>query len=115
MKIAVIGATGMVGSALTEELLKRGHLVTGIARHARDTAGRPGLLPKIADVSKRDELEAAISDHDVVVSAFSSGGAMGPQVYKDVVEAGWKIKRAFAQVQGRYLINIGGASSLLAP
>jgi putative NADH-flavin reductase len=32
MKIAAVGATGMIGSAGTDELLVRGQHVTGIAR-----------------------------------------------------------------------------------
>jgi uncharacterized protein len=38
MKVALIGPTGNVGSRLLAELLRRGHEVTGIARH-------PGELP----------------------------------------------------------------------
>ncbi|HWJ35607.1 MAG TPA: NAD(P)H-binding protein [Steroidobacteraceae bacterium] len=113
MKIAVIGATGMVGSALTEELLNRGHEVTGISRHP--PPARERLTPRVADVMKVDELAAAIGDHDVVISAHSPGASLGPAVYKAVVEAGWRIKRAFTQAQGRYLITVGGASSLWAP
>ncbi len=33
MKIAVIGATGFVGSAILQEALQRGHEVTAIVRH----------------------------------------------------------------------------------
>src|SRR5580704_8303862 len=91
MKIAVIGATGMIGSALTEELLNRGHEVTGISRHPPQA--RAKLTPRAADVMKLDELRKAISNHDVVVSAHSPGASLGPQVYKAVVEAGWRIKR----------------------
>jgi uncharacterized protein len=117
MKIAVIGATGMVGSALTEELLNRGHQVTGISRNPTAANARVNLTPRPADVMKLDELAAAISNHDVVISAHSPGASLGlgPQVYKAVVEAGWRIKRAFAQAGGQYLITVGGASSLWAP
>ena len=34
MKIAIIGATGNVGTRLTDEALRRGHAVTTIARQA---------------------------------------------------------------------------------
>jgi putative NADH-flavin reductase len=113
MKIAVIGATGMVGSAVTEELLIRGHAVTGISRHP--PPARAGLTPKAADVMKLEELATAIGGHDVVISAHSPGASLGPAVYKAVIEAAWRIKRAFTQVNGRYLITVGGASSLWAP
>ena len=33
MKIALLGATGFVGSALLDEALRRGHEVTAIVRH----------------------------------------------------------------------------------
>ena len=113
MRVALIGATGMVGSAVLEELLNRGHQVTGISRHP--PPARAGLTPKVADVMQLAELAAAIGDHDVVISAHSPGASLGPQVYKAVVEAGWRIKRAFVEVRGQYLITIGGASSLLTP
>lgn len=113
MRVALIGATGMVGSAVLEELLNRGHQVTGIARHP--PPARAGLTPKVADVMQLAELAPAIGDHDVVISAHSPGASLGPQVYKAVVEAGWRIKRAFVEVRGQYLITIGGASSLLTP
>lgn len=115
MKIAVIGATGMVGGALTTELLNRGHTVTGVVRRLERLVVREGLIPKAADVMKLRELAAALGGHDVVISAYSPGESIGAHVYKAVVEAGWKIKRAFVEVGGKYLINIGGASSLLAP
>ena len=33
MKVALLGATGFVGSALLKEALDRGHVVTAIVRH----------------------------------------------------------------------------------
>jgi putative NADH-flavin reductase len=33
MKLALLGATGFVGSALLKEALERGHTVTAIVRH----------------------------------------------------------------------------------
>ena len=37
MNVALIGATGFVGSALLNELLDRGHTVTAIVRHPEKT------------------------------------------------------------------------------
>lgn len=115
MKIAVIGATGMVGGAVTSELADRGHTVTAIARRPEKLADRNGVTRKAADVMKPDELAAAIANHDVVISAYSPGESIGAHVYKVIVEAGWKIKRAFVATGGQYLINVGGASSLITP
>ena len=43
MKIALIGATGFVGSALLNELLQRGHQVTVLARNPSKLPPREGL------------------------------------------------------------------------
>jgi uncharacterized protein len=112
MNIAVIGITGMLGGPLADELLGRGHLVTGISRNPAKVTLRPGLSLKSADVMDMSQLAEAIIDHDAVVSAYSPGHGMGPQIYKDCVEAAWRIKRVFERVNGNYLIHVGGASSL---
>jgi putative NADH-flavin reductase len=116
MKIAVIGATGMIGSAVTQELLAKGHEVTAIARNPRKTPDHTALRRKAADIFNFDQLTGAIVGHDVVISAYAPAGGNGPEAYKALVEAGWRIKRVFKQVcAGGYLINIGGASSLWTP
>jgi uncharacterized protein len=115
MKIAIIGGSGMVGSAVCAELARRELNITAIARHPERIPAEIRCTRVQADVLDMNGLGAAISGHDVVVSAYAPGKAMGPQVYKDIVEAGWKIKRVFREVGGGYLINIGGASSLWGP
>jgi putative NADH-flavin reductase len=112
MKIAVIGITGMTGGPLADELLARGHQVTGISRNAAKAPARPDLSLIAADVMDMNQLAGAIAGHEVVVSAYSPGHGMGPQIYKDCVEAAWRIKRVFKRVDCNYLILIGGASSL---
>jgi hypothetical protein len=44
MKIAVIGATGFVGSAILQEALQRGHEVTAIVRHTEKVKSHPKLV-----------------------------------------------------------------------
>ena len=43
MKVALLGATGFVGSALLKEALDRGHVVTAIVRHPEKLEKREGL------------------------------------------------------------------------
>ena len=45
MKVALLGATGFVGSALLKEALDRGHVVTAIVRHPERLEKREGLMP----------------------------------------------------------------------
>jgi nucleoside-diphosphate-sugar epimerase len=49
MNIALIGATGFVGSAVLQELLQRGHRVTALARNPAKLAPREGLTVREAD------------------------------------------------------------------
>ena len=50
MKVALLGATGFVGSALLKEALDRGHVVTAIVRHPEKLEKREGLTAKASDV-----------------------------------------------------------------
>ena len=50
MKVALLGATGFVGSALLKEALDRGHIVTAIVRHPEKLEKREGLTAKAGDV-----------------------------------------------------------------
>ena len=49
MKIALIGATGFVGTPVLAELLSRGHQVTVLARNPGKLAAQPGLTVVAAD------------------------------------------------------------------
>ncbi|MBP6706787.1 MAG: NAD(P)H-binding protein, partial [Achromobacter sp.] len=69
MKIALIGITGRVGSRVADELLKRGHQVTGIARNLGDVNPQPGLTVKQGDATDPQGLTALLVGHDAVVSA----------------------------------------------
>ena len=50
MNIALLGATGFVGSALLKEALDRGHTVTAIVRHPEKLERRDRLVVKRGDV-----------------------------------------------------------------
>ncbi|MBS0365464.1 MAG: NAD(P)-dependent oxidoreductase [Proteobacteria bacterium] len=70
MRVAVIGATGRVGSRLATELLSRGHTVTGVALHLpSDDTHRAGLTYVAADATDPAALASALKGHDAVMSA----------------------------------------------
>lgn len=73
MKIALIGATGFVGSALLQEALNRGHSVTAIVRHPEKLPAHQRLVPQAASVYDAEALAHVLAGHDVVVSAFNPG------------------------------------------
>lgn len=101
MKIAVIGASGRAGREITQELSRRGHQVTAIARSADKIPVAPGVTPLSVDASKAPDLMEALKGHEAVVSALMFASS-NPLVLIHCVKA--------AGVP-RYLV-VGGAGTL---
>jgi putative NADH-flavin reductase len=106
MRIAVYGATGMVGSRVVAEALSRGHEVLGITRSGGDLpegaravtgdAGDPGFTKQVA------------ADADVVVSAIGpsrTGGRL-----EDHLDNLCNLVDTLGDAR---LVVVGGAGSLL--
>ena len=114
MNIALIGATGFVGSALLEELLSRGHQVRALQRDTAKLAPRTGLQARPVDVLAGEDLAAELKGVDAVVSAFNAGWA-NPNLHDDFLRGSDAIANA-ARAAGVRLIVVGGAGSLfIAP
>ncbi|MEU8816564.1 NAD(P)H-binding protein [Actinoplanes sp. NPDC048796] len=70
MRIAVLGATGAVGSLLVETGLARGLEVTALARDPARVPARPGLTAVAADVHDPASIARAVEGADVLVSGL---------------------------------------------
>jgi uncharacterized protein (TIGR01777 family) len=69
MKILIIGASGFVGSRLTQDLLESGNAVTGVARSAPKTATtHPNHRFIAADTTRPAEWMKALAAADAVVN-----------------------------------------------
>lgn len=100
-KVALIGASGFIGSRLLAELVARGYAVTAIARNPEKIASLPGVTAVKGDVFDKDGLAKLVAGHDAVISAVHFS-ASDPQVLLAAVkQSGVK----------RYLV-VGGAGSL---
>ena len=73
-RIALIGITGRAGSRIADELLARGHRVTGIARDTAGVPARDGLTTVSADAKRREAIAPLLAGHDAVVSAARFDG-----------------------------------------
>lgn len=67
--IALIGASGNVGSRILKELSDRGHRVSAIARHPEKIASLPGVAAIEGDIENETGLGALLAGHDAVVSS----------------------------------------------
>jgi putative NADH-flavin reductase len=116
MKLAIIGASGFVGSALLTEALQRGHDVTALARNPEKiTTTDSKLTTKAVDVENVDELAAALAGHDAVLSAYNAGWT-NPNLYDDFLKNSKAIETATEQSGVKRLLVVGGAGSLeIAP
>ena len=114
MKIAIIGATGFVGSSILNELASRNHEITAIARNPK-TDENPNINWQKADVNNIEELSKILAGNDVVVSAYNPGWS-NPNIYNDAIAGAKAIQEAVKKSGVKRFITIGGAGSLfIAP
>jgi uncharacterized protein len=111
MKIALIGATGFVGSAILREALDRGHEVTGIVRHLEKLTPDPKLRPQKGDVSKEEDVARLVLGHDAVISAFNPGWG-NPDIYTLQIKGAKAIISGVKKAGISRLLFVGGAGSL---
>jgi uncharacterized protein len=109
LKIALFGATGMVGSRIAAEAARRGHQVTALARNpARVPAGVANLHAAQADLLDAGSVGAAVRGHDVVASAYAP-----PQDHLVTLTDATKALVEGVRAAGlKRLVVVGGAGSL---
>jgi len=100
-KVALIGASGNVGSRILKELSDRGHQVTAIARNAAKIATLPGVTAVAGDAQDQTTLAGLLRGHDAVVSSVRFTGTDFAIITGALRDAGVT----------RYLV-VGGAASL---
>ncbi|WP_031527919.1 NAD(P)-dependent oxidoreductase [Dyadobacter crusticola] len=112
MKIALIGATGFVGSHVLQELISRGHDVIAIARNTDKIPTDGGNVTAVsADVLKPQEVASAVNGADAVVSTYNPGWT-NPNIYAEFLAGAQSIQAGVRQAGVKRLLVVGGAGSL---
>ncbi len=111
MKVAVIGATGFVGTQVVNELVHRGNEVIAIARNADKIPARDNVIAKSVDVNDESALAAAIQGSDAVISTYNAGWT-NPDIYNDFLRGSRHIEKAVAASGVKRFLAVGGAGSL---
>lgn len=116
MNVALIGASGFVGSAILKEALNRGHHVTAIARNPEKiTLQHENLTLQKADVLDADQVTKAVAGKDAVISAYNAGWT-NPNIYNEFLAGSQSIQEGVkASGVKRYIVIGGGGSLEVAP
>jgi len=111
-KIALIGASGLVGSAILKESLERGHSVTAIVRHPEKIQLKdPNLKIISGDVLTEDSVPDLVQGADVVISAYNPGWT-NPNISVETTKAYKSIISGVKKAKIPRLLIVGGAGSL---
>ncbi|RNI25300.1 NAD(P)-dependent oxidoreductase [Flexivirga caeni] len=106
MKIAVVGASGMIGSRITHELAGRGHEVTAVTRSGSEVADASTSIA--GDLADAEFVRSLATGHDVVVSATGpSRTGADHQIWLDAMST------AEQNLGSTRFFVVGGAGSLL--
>ncbi|BDI31066.1 3-beta hydroxysteroid dehydrogenase [Capsulimonas corticalis] len=109
MKIALYGATGMIGQRILREALNRGHYVTAIVRNpAKLTETHNHLTVVTGDILNADSIAETVKGANAVVSAYGPSGAAD----STVVDAAHALIAGLTKAHVKRLIVVGGAGSL---
>jgi putative NADH-flavin reductase len=109
MKIALIGASGNIGQRIAAEALRRGHMVTAIARNRKKITidGKELNIIK-GDIFVSAEVQNLVKGHDLVINA-SGPGQGDPQ---SIITATRSVFEGMKKSGVKRLITVGGAGSL---
>jgi len=110
MKIAIYGATGMIGSRVLAEALRRGHAVTAVVRDPkRVEESSPTLTVTTGDILDARSVANSVAGVDAVISAWGPGhgGDVG-----DFERSSRALVDGLTAVGVKRLVIVGGAGSL---
>lgn len=111
MKIALVGATGNIGSAVLNELLQRGHTVTALVRSAGRLPAHAALTDTVADVLDSAQVARAVAGHDAVISAYNPGWQVA-DLYDQFLRGSNAILDGVKAAGLRRVLVVGGGGSL---
>ncbi|POG53760.1 NAD(P)-dependent oxidoreductase [Haloferax marisrubri] len=88
MNVLLLGASGRIGTRIANELLNRGHAVTGVSRSgAVDSIDDPDFSAVAGDATDADQLAQLAAGHDAVASALGPSDDESPEVLVEMLDA----------------------------
>jgi len=88
MDVLLLGASGRIGERTANELLSRGHRVTGASRSGTvEAIDDEDLVVVSADATDPDDVAKLATGHDAVVSALGPSGDESPPILSEMIAA----------------------------
>ncbi len=112
MKLLLLGASGMIGSRILAEALRRGHQVTAGARRADRIAAGPGVTPVALDAADAAAVTAAAAGMGAILLSVSPRSSGEPMTE---AAAYGRAAVAAAGASGARIVVVGGAGTLDLP
>lgn len=112
MKVALIGATGYVGSHILKELLTRDHEITAISRNVDKIDVKDAKINAVSvDVNDTEALTEILRDNTIVICAYNAGWD-NPNIYDDYLNGYESIQKATRAANIRRYFVVGNSGSL---
>lgn len=108
MNVVLFGASGMIGSRILAELVRRNHQVTAVVRNPQKIASSSGVKIVQGDVTNADSVAAAAKGSEAAISAYAPPESE-PEA---LVPAAHSLLAGLAKAGIRRFIVVGGAGSL---
>jgi uncharacterized protein len=109
MNVVLFGASGMIGSRILHELMRRGHTVTAVVRNPENVKATGSRVVK-GDITDEASVAAIAKGAEAVISAYAP-----PQAQPDlIVPATQSLLNGLKKGGVKRVIIVGGAGSLEA-
>ncbi len=111
MRIFLTGASGYIGHAVLEALVRGGHEVTGLVRNSEKAAivATAGARPLIGDLARPESYRQEAEEHDGIILAGFESGARGVEIDALAIEVLAGAARSIAaRGAGAFLVYTSG-------
>ncbi|WEL28666.1 NAD(P)-dependent oxidoreductase [Haloferax volcanii] len=110
MNVLLLGASGRIGTRIANELLNRGHAVTGVSRSGEiDGVDDPDFSAVAGDATDADQIARLAAGHDAVASALGPSDDESPEVLVEMLDA---VVDGMRRASVERLVWTGGAGIL---
>ncbi|WP_413802170.1 NAD(P)-dependent oxidoreductase [Streptomyces iranensis] len=110
MKIAVVGAAGMVGSRVVNEAVSRGHALVAVFRKEPTAAPPPGVIAVRGDANDPDHMSRLFTGADAIVAATRPAPG-----HEDTAVGTTTALLTAAETARTRILVVGGAAPLRNP